>query len=203
MASGAWRHTLVVTVGTASMDADRTVSYTEGSYTTSGSTDGTSFGALYEVGYSIPLRADGAVCLQPIANVALRYSRLDAYTESGSTAALDVDAQKNTALTLGLGARLQAALDGNFWNRTSYFEGRALLKVDCGDREGESKVGFREAGGMRATMRSADRGAVGVELGAGVALPVWRRGEVFVDAGAELWQSYANLNATVGYKVQF
>ena len=200
---GAWRHTLVATVGTASIDAKRTVSYGDGSYTTSGSTDGTSFGALYEVGYSIPLYTDGSMCLQPVANVAVRHSTLDAYTESGSTAALDVDSQKNTVVTLGFGARLQAALDGSFWNRTSYFEGRALVKVDCGDSYGESRVALHEVGATHGTVRSVDRGSVGVELGAGLTVPVGDGGEVFMDVSAELWSGYTNVNAAVGYKVEF
>ena len=203
MARGAWRHSLVATVGMASVDADRTVNYGGGSYTTSGSTDGTGIGALYEVGYSIPLRENGTVCLQPVANVALRYSKLGAYSESGSSAALNVGAQEYTVVTFGLGARLQASLDGNFWNRASFFEGRALVKVDCGDRDSSTDVAFRQASASHGTVRSAEKGAVGVELGVGLSVPVARRGEVFIDATADLRQHYTNLNATLGYKISF
>ena len=203
MAHGSWRHTLVATVGIASIDAKRTVNYGEGSYTTSGNTTGSSFGALYEVGYSILLSESGATCLQPVVNIAVRHTELDAYSETGSTAALDVNARRNTTVTLGFGARLQSALDDSFWNRTCYFEGRALVKVDCGDSDGESRVALHEAGAARGTVHSVDRGSVGVELGAGLTVPVGSIGEVFVDAGAELWSGYTSVNASVGYKVAF
>ena len=105
-------------------------------------------------------------------------------------------------VTLGFGARLQAAVDGNFWNRASFFEARALVKVDCGDRDSQAEVGFVNHA-KYGVVRSAERGSVGVELGAGLALPVARLGEIFIDCSAELWQSYTNVNAAVGYKIDF
>lgn len=203
VAHEAWRHTFVLSIGRADLDVDRTVAYADGGYTTKGSTDGMGFGALYELGYTIPLNVDYSVCLQPVFNVAWRLNELGAYTETGSNAALHIEEQTYNAVTFGVGARLQAAVGSNVWNRTGIFESRALLKVDVGDRQGKSTVALQEAGSFRGNVKSAEKGAVGVELGAGLALPTGRRGEVFVDGSAELRADYTNLNATIGYRINF
>lgn len=203
MSSGAWRHTLVCTAGRVDMDVNRTVSYSSGSYTTQGSTEGTSFGLLYEVGYAMALNEDASVCLQPVVNAAWRYSRLNAYTESGSNAALKVDAQTYHSLTLGAGARVQAAVGANAWNRTGILEARALVKVEMGDRRGDSRVSFAQNGSHAATVRSAEQGVVGVELGASITAPLGADSALFLDFSADIHAAEVNFNATLGYKVSF
>ena len=204
VAHAAWRHTFVMSIGKADLDANRTVNYGTGSYTTKDSTDALSFGVLYEVGYTMPLNIDYSVCLQPVFNVAWRVGQVGAYTEtSASNAGLRVDEQTYNAITFGAGARLQAAFGSNIWNRTGLLETRALLKVDVGDRQGESTVSLIQGGNFRDKVKSAEMGAVGIELGAGITLPTGRRGEAFADFSAELRADYTNLNATVGYKVSF
>ena len=204
VAHRAWRHTFIATVGTASVDVDRTVNYGSGSYTTSGSTDGMSFGLLYEVGYTLPLRSDYSVCLQPVLNVAWKTTTIDAYTENGGNAALNVGEQSYSTITFGAGARLQAAVGSRLWNRTGLLEGRALVKVDAGDRQGEVETAFASAPeAPHGRVKSAERGAVGVELGAGITVPTGATGSVFADFSAELRADYTNLNATLGYKINF
>ncbi len=47
-------------------------------------------------------------------------------------------------------------------------------------------------------------GSVGVELGAGLFIPLGEGyGSVFIDGTAELRNEYSNLNGTLGYRLEF
>lgn len=199
----AWIHTFVATAGGADAELDRTVSYAGGSYETSGGTSGFGFGLLYELGYVVPLNEDATACLQPVMNVAWRHTSLDGYTERGSDAALNAGEQTMDAVTLGLGARLQAAVAESLYNRTAIVEIRALMKADVGDRRNSLDVAMLY-GSRRADIESAELGAMGVELGAGLTVPVGAEGgALFLDASADVRSSYTNFNATVGYRINF
>jgi len=91
----------------------------------------------------------------------------------------------------------------NLYNRTSVLELRALAKLDVGDRASEADVAF--IGGSRATVESAEPGAFGVELGAGLSIPVGDEndGTLFFDVSAEFRSGYSELNGTVGYRINF
>ena len=202
-ASCAWTHTFVATVGMMDGSFDRTVGVGNG-YETEGTTDGMSFGLMYEVGYVMPLDEDATACLQPVFNVMLRHSTVGSYTEEGGDAALDVESQSMTTLTFGLGARLQAVVGESVYNRASIFEARVLGKVDVGDRESEADVAFAGGSGHSATVKSAELGAFGVELGAGLTIPMGDDdGSIFVDGSVEMRSGYTNFNGTVGYRINF
>ena len=202
--SRAWTHTFIGTIGTMDSSYERTVSHAGGSYTAEGETDGLAFGLMYEVGRVYALNKDGSACLQPIFNVAYRHTSVGGYTEKGGDAALDVDDQTLDTVTLGAGARLQAVVGENLYNRTSLLELRALAKVDVGDRASEADVAFI-GGGTSATVESAELGAFGVELGAGLSIPMGDEdsGTLFFDVSAELRSGYTNVNGTVGYRINF
>ncbi len=201
--SNAWTHTFVATVGRADITLDRTVNYGTGIYETTGDTEGTSFGFMYEVGRVFALTEDGDVCLQPVANVTFRHSSVDGYEESGCDATLAVDEQTYSAVTLGVGARLQAVIGTSIYNRASILEARALAKFDMGDRESEADVRLTQ-GGDTATVKSAELGAFGAEFGVGVTVPVGTNaGSIFVDGSAEIRSGYTNINGTVGYRINF
>ncbi len=197
-----WTHTFVGSVGYLDADLDRTVSYGTGSYRTHGSTDGWGFGFLYELGYTIPMNEKGTFFLQPVANVAWRHAGIDGYREGGSDAALRVDDMDYDVVTFGAGLRTQALMGEKYFNRQSLVEARALVKVDTGDREGQAAVSM--LGSSWGKVRSEKLDAVGVELGAGITIPVGDdNGAIFIDGSAELRNSYSNLNGTVGYRMQF
>ena len=199
----AWTHTFVMTAGRADMTLNRTVNYGSGQYETEGETEGTAFGFMYEVGRVYALTEDGGVCLQPMFNVNLRHSTVDGYTESGCDAALAVGEQSSTAVTFGLGARLQAVIGSNIYNRASIFEARVLAKVDAGDRESEADVRLLQ-GGNGSSVKSAELGAFGAEIGMGITIPMGSEaGSVFIDGSAELRSGYTNFNGTVGYRINF
>ena len=119
--SGAWSHTLVGSLGLADMSLDRTVGHGAGSYRTSGDTNGTSLGLLYEVAYDVRLNESATALLQPLVNVSYVHASVDGYTERGSDAALRVDRQGLESLSMSLGARVQALGGEAVMNRSALF----------------------------------------------------------------------------------
>ncbi len=202
--SRAWTHTFIGTIGMMDSSYERTVSHAGGKYTTEGDTDGMAFGLMYEVGRVFAIDEDGDACWQPIFNVAYRHTNVGGYTEKGGAAALKVDDQTLDTITLGAGARVQAVVGENIFNRTSVFEARALAKFDIGDTSSEADVAFI-GGGRSAMVESAELGAFGVELGAGLSVPVGDEndGTIFFDVSAELRSGYTEFNGTVGYRINF
>lgn len=199
-----WTHTFVAAVGWADSELNRYVSYGTGQYTTRGKTHGMGLGFLYELGYVIPLDENNTSCLQPVANLAISHVQMDAYNEHGSDAALHIGRQRMDAFTLGLGARYQTYALENLCNRSSLLEARALLKIDAGDRRGKSRVAFVAEPGASASVRSAEAGILGLELGAGITLPLGESGgHLFLDAGVQFRTDETEVNGTVGYRLQF
>ncbi|MBQ8377134.1 MAG: autotransporter outer membrane beta-barrel domain-containing protein [Akkermansia sp.] len=197
--SGAWNHSFIGTVGTMDTDYDRTVNHAASSYTADGDTDGTAFGLMYELSRKFALSS--ASSISPVFNISYRHTDVDGYAERNSDAAVSVDDQSLDTVTVGLGARYEATVGQQTLNRACAFEARALAKYDFGDRQTDTEVGFIGQA-TRANIESAELGAFGVELGAGISVPVGP-GSIFADGSVELRSEYTNANATVGYKIQF
>ena len=197
--SGKWSHAFIGTAGTMEADYKRTVSHASDSYHTYGDTDGTAFGLMYEVSRDFTLGSKGT--LSPVFNISYRHAEVDGYRESGADAALNVGEQSLDTMTLGLGARYAAVVGERAFNRACAFEARALAKYDFGDTQNNIDVGFVNHA-TRANIESAEMGAFGVELGAGISVPVGK-GSIFADGSVELRSDYTNCNATVGYSIQF
>ena len=197
--SGKWSHAFIGTAGTMEADYKRTVSHATDSYHTYGDTDGTAFGLMYEVSRDFTLGSKGT--LSPVFNISYRHAEVDGYSESGADAALSVGEQSLDTMTVGLGARYAAVVGERAFNRACAFEARALAKYDFGDTQHNIGVGFVNHA-TRANIESAEMGAFGVELGAGISVPVGK-GSIFADGAVELRSDYTNFNATVGYKIQF
>ncbi len=194
--SGNWQHHAIMSWGLMDASLDRHVSHANGSYSTSGDTGGYSFGLMYELGYHIKLSESST--LIPTFNAALVHSYLDAYTESGSDAALRVSEQSNTIATFGIGARFERKLDFGL-----QIGARALLKIDAGDRAQEAEVSLASVAGSHATVQGTEAGPAGIELGVGASMPVGENSAIFFDASADLREEQQNCNATVGYSLRF
>ena len=197
--SGKWSHAFIGTVGTMNADYKRTVSHSAGTYCTDGDTDGTAFGLMYEVSRGVKL--NNRSMLSPVFNVSYRHTEVASYSESGADAALNVGKQSLDTVTAGAGARYSAVVGQHVLNRACGFEARALVKYDLGDRQSTASVGFASQA-TRADIEGAEMGAFGVELGAGISVPVGS-GSIFADGAVELRSDYTNYNATVGYRIQF
>ncbi len=201
---GRWSHTFVASANMADATLDRTVTHANGSYTTSGSTDGYGLGLMYEVGYTYALSEDNSTSWQPIFNVALVHASMSGYEETGSDAALTVGDQSSTYVSFGLGGRIETAFGENLVNRKAVLSGRAMLKLDAGSRYTDADVALSKNSGATRNIEGAEAGAFGVELGAGLKVPVGiESGVIFMDAGLELRSGMNNMNASVGYQFQF
>lgn len=199
-----WVHTFVASVGTADASMERSVSHSGGSYTAQADTSATSFGAMYEVGYVIPVDPDATACLQPVFNVMFAHTSVDGYSETGSDAGLEVGGADLTTVTVGAGVRFQSAVGQNVFNRTSIFESRAVLKAHAGDREGTVNNILSAVPGATGSVSSAERNAFGFEVGAGITVPLGSKsGSIFVDGSVDLGSGYTAANATVGYRLNF
>ena len=196
--------TLVATFGRADAKLHRTVNYGAGAYRTNADTNGTAFGVMYEIGYAKALNEDATTCLQPVLNLSYRHSALDGFNEKGlSDAALTAGDAEMNVFTAAIGARLQSVVGTSVYNRSSLFEGRVMLKLDSGDRDVAVRNHFVGiAGGADA--KSAEVGAFGVEIGAGITLPIAEDGgSLFFDVTGEFRSGYSEVNGTVGYRFNF
>lgn len=192
---GSWSHSFVGAVGTMDVDYRRSVV----DYANNGDTDGSSFGFMYELNRELALNDWSHI--SPLFNISYRHTAVDAYRECGTDAALNVGKQNLNTVTGSLGARYAAEVGRQMLNRACAVEARALAKYDFGDNCADASVGFVDYA-TRANIESAERGAMGLELGAGIAVPVGS-GSIFADGAVELRNDYVNLNAALGYKIQF
>ena len=210
---GAWTHTFIATAGLMDVSLNRTVASSclvygflpdAHSYTAKGSTDGYALGAMYEVGYTYLMNEQGTFAVQPVANIQFRHATINGYTESGTDAGLKVGDITHDVITLGVGARVQGIIGENAFNRASVFEARALVKTDFGDRPGTATNALIHGSGASAEVESASVGSVGLEIGAGLSVPVGSRGgSVFIDGSVEFRSNYTSTNASAGYRISF
>lgn len=195
-----WTHTFVATAGMADTSLDRTIM----GNTVKGDSDGMVFGGMYEVGYVFALDKEATTCLQPIVNVSYTHATLNGYDEEGGNIGLSAGDTELSKLSVGVGARMQSVVGENIYNRSSLFEARALVKFDAGDRQAETDVAFAGYKTPTHTTKATETGAVGAEFGVGLTVPVGDEGgNIFMDASAEIRAEYTNVNATVGYRVNF
>ncbi len=194
--SGKWSHQAAISWGLMDASLDRHISHANGSYSTSAETDGYSYGVMYELGYDIKLSESST--LTPIFNAALIHSYLDGYTETGSDAALRVDAQDNTIATFGIGARVASKLDFGL-----QVGARALFKADAGDRTQQADVSIASVSGSSARIEGTEAGSFGVELGIGASMPVSDSSALFLDTSVEMREKQQDYRASVGYKLDF
>lgn len=193
--SGSWSHNFIGSVGAMETDYTRTAM----GIANDGDTDGTAFGLMYELSHGMQLSNNGL--LSPVFNIAYHHTAVDGYSESGSDAALRVGKQELDTVTVALGARYAATVGQQTLNRACAFDARALVKYDLGDTQSDATVGFIDYA-SRASIESAERGTLGLELGAGISVPVGP-GSIFTDGTVELRSDYMNFNAAAGYRIPF
>lgn len=195
-----WVHSFIATLGIVDTELSRRMPQ----FHTEGKTDGIGFGFLYEVAYQIPLNETKDIVLQPLVNVAFSHTSLEGYSESGSDAGLRFGDSDMTAVTFGLGGRFVGSAGENLYNRKSRVEGRALLKLRAGDRDAAISSSLLALPSAGAHVRSAELGMVGVELGAGIVVPIGvDSGSLFLDASFEIASDYSEINGVIGYQIDF
>lgn len=197
---GHWTHLGIFTVGFDETDTTRRVLNYQGT----GSTSGTSFSGYYELGYLIPLDEEVHQLIQPIFNVSLTSAKTNGFSEKGSigTAGLNYESQNLIYGSVGLGARYQAVLAQSVYERNTVLELRGQFNQHFGDSTDEASLSFI-GGGTPYTVHGAESGAFGVQLGAGLAVPVSTQTTIFGDVDAEFRTKQTDVRANIGVRYDF
>ncbi len=199
-----WGHNLIVTAGQNDASVVRTVQFGSQSYEASGDTSGSSWGAMYEVTYDISLNERHTSLLQPLFNVSISQSGMDAYEETGAgNAGLRVDDMKATTATVSIGSRLLGLIGSNMFGRETLGELRVQITQDLGDNRGETNVAFQGNSTYSRTVKGAEIGSTGLQVGGGISLPTGTNGTVFVEANADIRSGATSANGSIGYRYNF
>lgn len=200
-----WTHKAVAALGLTDAELNRTVTAGAMSYKAKGSTEGTSYGLMYELTYDTYLNDEETAILQPLLNLSIVNGRIDGYTETGDAgnAALHVGKQTMTTGTVALGARVMGELSTNALGRASFGEFRVNLAQDIGDNRSEADVSLTGAPGATATMRGAKAGTTGVQIGAGLSVPVEEHSSIYLDVNADFRAHASSINGSIGYQYNF
>lgn len=136
--------------------------------------------------------------LQPFAAFISTTAEMDAFCESGSTAALQADAQQASLTELNLGVRYEHALTD--WCRLGL---HAALSATQGDTETELDLRFAGAPSESFRVYSSERSALGGRFGASLQLPISPACTLHA-ASAIQWQSNSTyLDSQVGIILHF
>ncbi len=197
---GNWIHMGIFSAGFNDMDLTRRVMGYEGE----GESKGTSFTGYYEAGYAMVLDDDAEQILQPLFSLTLTSAHVDCHRESGSigNAGLVRSDEDYFYGSVGIGARYQAVISRDINERLSFFELRAKAVQDFGDDTHEATVRFA-GGNSPFTTRGAEVGSFGVQVGAGISLPVGMQTTMFMDVDADFRAKASSVNGSVGLRYEF
>ncbi|MFI3244663.1 MAG: autotransporter domain-containing protein, partial [Akkermansia sp.] len=199
-----WSHSFVATFGSVDASLERSISTKDGSIRPMGDTDGSALGLMYEVGYTYALNEDASTCMQPIFNISYSKASISGYSERNSDIALTIGDQELSTLSIAAGALVETVIGENLYNRASILSARAMLKFDAGDRASEADVTLTSNSGLTESIKGAEYGALGIELGLGLTIPVTEDvGAIFADVSCEFRSGRSSVNASVGYRFGF
>lgn len=199
-----WAHSFVATFGSSDASLTRSISTSQGNISSKGDTKGSSFGLMYELGYTYALNEEASTCMQPIFNISYTKSQISGYSEKGSDIALTVGDQELSTLSIAAGVLVESIVGENLYNRSAVLGARAMLKFDAGDRGSEADVTLSSNSGVTETIKGAEYGALGLELGIGITVPVTEEtGAVFADISCEYRSGKSSMSASVGYRFSF
>lgn len=201
--SGRWAHNLILTYGWNDASLDRTILAPDsGTYTTRSNTNGNSYGVFYEGTYDLYLNENKTSVFQPLLNVSVYKSQMDGFMETGDMG-MTVDDMDSTYGTLGLGGRLRGELSDNLVGRPAFGELRVQLVQLLGDRQSKASLTPTGVPGAGFHTNGAKEGATGVQIGAGLSIPVGYTGSVFADVNADFRSKANSINGSIGFRVSF
>lgn len=200
--SGRWAHNVILTYGWNDASLDRTAGVPGALYTMHGSTSGSSYGAFYEGTYDLYLNENKTSVFQPLANASVYRSRMDGFTESGGLG-MSVDDMESTYGTVGLGGRLRGELSSNLAGRACMGELRAQVVQNLGDRKAVAALTPVGAPGAGFRVNGSREGATGLQVGAGLTIPVGYTSSVFADVNADFRSRASSVNGSIGYRMTF
>ncbi len=199
--SGKWTQMGILSLGMNEMEMERMVD----DYKATGDSSGYTATAYYEAGYTLVLNEDASQVLQPLVSVMLTGASVDGLEETGTigNAGLCSADESYVYGTVGIGARYQVVLGEDVNARLSFLELRAKLVQDFGDETNEASVHFAGLPGQGFTVQGADVGRTGVQLGAGISVPVGIYKTLFADVDADIRSGATSVSGSVGLRVEF
>ncbi len=209
---GAWTQLGILSVGRNEIEMQRSITAAKNPgkgddlrYQGDGDASGHTITAYYEAGYTFSLTEDNTQVIQPIASIMLTSARMGEYTETGTigNAGLCTDTEDYFYGTVGIGARYQIVLGTNVEGRVCFGEVRAKLVQDFGDETNETSVFFSGAPNQTFTVRGADVGRTGFQIGAGLSIPVGVYTTLFADGDADFRSGATSVSGSVGVRVEF
>lgn len=197
--TGRWTQMLILSMGQNDMDMERTV----GAYTAEGTTEGSSFSAYYELGYTLGLNEEFSHILQPIVSFRITSAKVDGYEEEGSIgdAGITYDGASCTYGTVGIGLRYQGVVYRSVHERNGVLEVRAQVTSDFGDATDSAELAL--GGGSMREVKGTDTTGTGFDFGAGLSIPVGVQTTVFADADLNVRPDYTGVRANVGLRFDF
>ncbi|WPX40286.1 GDSL-type esterase/lipase family protein [Akkermansia sp. N21116] len=202
--SGKWGHNFIVTAGRSDAKVSRTVCFGNDSYIASSTTNGLTWGAMYEATYDIALNDNHSAIFQPLLNVSVMKNKLDSFAESGAdNAGLHVSDLEGTTATFSLGGRLMGLVGSNFFGRESLGEVRLQIAQDCGDTRNEGTVGFLASPAYGRTVKGSKAGTTAIQCGTSLSIPTGDQGSIFMEANADIRTRMTTINGSIGYRYNF
>ncbi len=207
---GSWTQMGLLSIGRNELDMTRHINapVSEGEskvYTGEGDTDGYTITAYYEAGYTIVLDEDCTQLLQPHASIMLTSAHMGNFSESGSIAQAGLESAAADYFygTVGLGTRYQIVLGTNVEGRVCFAEARAKVVADFGDDTHEAAVRFVGAPNQSFIVSGAEVGRIGLQIGAGISVPVGVYTTLFADVDADFRDCATSMGGSAGIRVRF
>lgn len=198
---GKWEHSFVATAGRTDTELTRSTHYSNFFSRNSGTSDGTGFGLMYETAYNF--QASEKTTISPVINLSATHSNINSYTEQGDVFALSAGDSEMDTLTIGVGARMQTEFGEKLLNHSALLQCRAMLNFHTGDRYATTDIRYAKQN-YHTSLRSAESGEVGLELGVGALMPLNDgHSAIFANIAAEINSGYTEANASVGYRFSF
>lgn len=196
---GNWRSITAVGMGIHSFDVNRGLGSLSAK---ANNVKGYSLNFTEEVSYD--WKVNGKTTIQPFAALDLNWNTIKSFTD-GDVGSMNMHVKRQRALAadLTVGGRYirDFALLRNVPDATWYFQ--AGVTVSLGQRDCDMECNFVGAPDAPFTIYAAKRDRVGLDLGAGITVPVTERCAIFANGEAILRGDSHNINAQIGVQVAF
>ena len=196
---GNWRSITALGMGIHSFDLKRGIGDLSAK---ANSVKGYSLNFTEEVSYD--WKVNDKTTIQPFAALDLNWNTIKSFTD-GDVGSMNMHVKRQRALAadLTVGGRYirDFALLRNVPDATWYFQ--AGVTVSMGKTDSDMDCNFVGAPNAPFTIYAAKRDRVGLDLGAGITIPVTDRWAVFANGEAILRGDSHNINAQIGVQVAF
>ncbi len=197
---GSWVQMGIISVGLNKMELERHIH----TITAEGDASGYTVSAAYETGYTFALNEEASRVIMPFANVMLTSAHMGQYNEDGAigNAALNNNGDDYIYGTASMGARYQAIIGRDVNERVAFIEARAKVVADFGDDTHESAVYFTGAPHDGFSLRGAESGRIGVQIGAGISVPIGLYKTLFADVDADFRDGATGVSGSMGIRIE-